>query len=165
MDFRDVDEWLLDHVFQPIAWRVEWRTGVNQFALARASVFIYMVGGAAAGRYLIDVGLPKTAVFSVLLVYTVAFLIYRGSYEAERMAARSGLNPERAISIGTRFIWLFTSAFFVLCMLLSGDYNILMVLDSIGPLGIVLSYYFRACDSAPPPKEVSETELKGYSMA
>lgn len=165
--FTAYDQWLIARIFEPITWWIEHTTGVNQFALARYVLTVFLAASAA-----VDVTIPL--INGQPLRYTWAFFdamaLFAGitrSILSEQGALRAGHNDGETAMTLERFWacaitcifaadWAFVPERFAVTTVTAYERGLILT----GIAAYVIFLYFMACRMKPPeyglePKEVT----------
>ena len=86
--FVAFDSWIIKYIFEPIAWRAEYRFGFSQFWLARACMVL-------AGSYFCLVTTLVGSWPAVAVLLACFALAYLGVYVQEHHMNKRGNNPVR----------------------------------------------------------------------
>lgn len=134
---RKYDTWLVERVFEPLAWRIEYYTGKNNFWCARAVLILYLVGRLIETEWT----LAGDVIFSIL-VFGIATSLFWSSIFYEKIYNRKFKNFLIVSGFPTRII----------CLLLIGM-NLFTFTSPpfiVGSVGFALYFYFLACSPMPP---------------
>ncbi len=145
---RNPDQWLLETVFEPVAHRIEAHTGINNFALSRYSLMLFVW---YVALYTYRSPAPATIVSTILMLGVIGIAAWF-TLRMERQSEQRGnafINPQRD---GWSTFWLH---YILGCM--TADVGRVFFLDwfeegprAIGTLGVLLHMYFLACNRMPP---------------
>lgn len=150
---RQVDNWILDRVFTPVATWIRDRNGSTQFDVAREGIFsgfaLIIIGSAS----MIANGPMGAHILGVLFDLVLWFLIKPFEYRQIHLAQIKGTGWARHFK--------FSSRVFQLCwmvLVLWSTNTIWGIVSAVGYALFVSSYYFRAV-TLPPPKPREEFKV------
>jgi hypothetical protein len=157
--FVALDSFVIERVFEPIAWRIEYYTGKNNFWLARALWGVYVTA------YI--VGLDEVVVRIILFVAGVAG--YFHFLDLERKLKPGFMSPERpkwvlriillfllvAAAISRISAWLWLPHVQPLDPTIQTTYGPLI---TIGFVALMLVHYLLACSAMPPKWQQARQE-------
>lgn len=137
-----IDEFLLQHIFGPICWKITEWTGINRFVQARGVLLVYVVSRSVEFMDWINATKGNSGIGYVSLA--CAIIIVAGAYSRSLLAEKlsgNGLNPEHQTGFVLRIFWVCLST---IAIPIGTSYF-------LGSLAVTAAYYFIAC-SSPPPK-------------
>lgn len=144
---RAGDTWLIERVFEPLAWRIEYYTGKNNFWCARGALLVWLAG------FVMAIGWSSgVAILIDALILLLATLAYVRTFVAESLSNPSFVNPERHFNWAIRIGWVVFT--------LSPP----MTVVNLAFLGYATYMYFLACNPLPPAwKEAREKAQQARS--
>lgn len=145
------DTWLIERIFEPLAWRIEYYTGKNNFWCSRLTLVLWpaaFIGTIGA------LGWSGWHIFSVGAVLLVASVSYWRSVVAEANSRFSVASMERLLNWPVRLGWF--------CLVLLPP---IWKLSSLGALGYVTHMYFLACNQPPPSWKEARDKARQARMA
>ena len=152
MSFMDVvykaDDWLIDRVFQPVVWRLEYYTGKNNFWLARMVLVLFPATSVAVFPPINMFGILITVMVLLFTGQKYVYTLFLESFQNKRfsLAVRYMTRPQRII--GVPFLFL----------------PQIILLLTLGWLGFMVYLYILACSPMPPAWK-EEKELKKLRLA
>jgi hypothetical protein len=140
---RRLDQWLIECVFEPISFRLEWWLGVTNFMIARLMVVVW---AAAIGAHAMEANTWYWWVLAVLTIMVVPFR-FLDLWMLERDAQRVGLaSRERYRWPGFRYIQLLLIIAATPILL----WEMRLRPSDVAGFAFLFQLYF-ACCSVPPP--------------
>lgn len=143
-NITDLDDWLLRQVFEPIAWRIEERTNINNYGISRLVLILLPIGTYASTA--IRDGFPDWLAVTFSLIFV--FLAYFNSMMLEHLQGGKFSNPARELlsQIAAR------CASSVLLVFHFGfhPYMSSRWILGLSVAGAWLHYFFLACNGMPP---------------
>ena len=163
-DFR-----LITKVFEPVVWRIERMTGVNQFMQARYLLTILLAADATAYFMVpIRAGKPPEK-FGLLMMFVMMFAALQRSRMSEQRARTNGHNDQETYVYWDRALSWAATVYIGLSMALLSDWSDYVVwtqniLFHTGFLSYICFLYVIACRMPPPRSHdirVDETAKSG----
>lgn len=145
MFLHALDEWIITRIFEPIAWRLEYRFSIKgeilAFAFHMLGITCFLVVTCNAGMMLI----------SLLLLAFAILLIVLHQYRSEMPSSAGTMNSSRQfwytrLMLIASFVWNLYRSWFGIGEL----HEPIFYFISMGLLLYVAGMYFQACNELPP---------------
>ena len=167
VSYTAIDQWLIIRIFEPVAWRIERATGLNQFGLARYVLAVLLAGDFAA-FFLVPRQHSEPVSYVGILIALVALTaaVIRSRISEDKAVRRndndhetSGGSMERAIFWGFT-LYLMLSSLTSPNWQTSASYRDQMRLFLIGNAAYLAFLYFCACRMKPPEYGLEPSEAR-----
>jgi hypothetical protein len=147
MFLQKIDDWLISHVFEPIAWWSEYHFGISGMKLY---LYLYMIGFTSLGLHAYHKSL---FFFTFCDIGLILWQIYSVPHVEARMIKNGGLNTNRTLW------WVRVAGAAMVLPILVLDVFILPArisgasLTDFALAALLLALYFGACNALPPGYE------------
>lgn len=144
MFLQKIDDWILNRIFEPVAWWSEYNFGVTGM---RLFFYFSMVGATILIFDSYDAGFYLLTFFFLAVAIIITFSI--DAYEAS-VRKNNGLNPQRS-RWQMRYLCVALGGYAILSGHFDHNMSDLEILaNDTAYTALVLALYFSACNAMPP---------------